>query len=500
MKKRTARFWHDELAAEAQKNDHQAGGREWRERAKKVVERYRDERKRGSGKRFNIFWSNVETLKATIYSQSPNPDVRRRFRDKDVVGRIGAEVLERALSFTLDDYDSDEVFEAARDDGLIPGRGQVWVEYEPYLGKVRPAEDEETPEGEGSEYDREDDEGPYKDEKVDERTYCIHLQWDCFRHTPCAEWRDVWWVARKHLMDKDELEDSFGDIAKKLPLDIKEKGEENRGKASIWEIWDKKTRKVYWVHDVWKEDILKEAEDPLNLVGFFPCPEPYVPIRTTDDWTPIPEYTLYQDQAEEIDMLSHRIQKMVGAFRPRGAYDGSIKGLENVLTGEDLKLVPVEDAERWVDKGGLEKGVMWLPLDMLAQSIAALYEAREKSKQELYEITGISDIIRGATKASETATAQQLKGNFGNLRMQPRQKPFARFVRDILRIKAEIIAEHYSAETLARMTGLQLPTPEEKAQLQMQLQQQQMMQQMQQQGMGPPNGAPPGPQPQGLVQ
>ena len=61
--------------------------------------------------------------------------------------------------------------------------------------------------------------------------------------------------------------------------------------------------------------------------------------------------------------------------------------------------------------------------------------------------------------------------------MQPRQKPFHRFIRDVLRIKAEIIAEHYSPETLARMTGVQLPSAEEKAQAQQMIQMQQQMQQ-----------------------
>jgi len=486
LKKRTARFWHDELEAEEANSETVQGGKKWRERAKKVVARYRDERSSGTAKKLNILWSNIETLKPTIFSKMPEPDVRRRFKDQDPVGRTGSEILERALAYVLDDYGAAQVFEGVRDDGLIAGRGQAWIEYEPYISRERPelvpGEPQMDPMGGMAmdergqpvmspdqymlgdrpvEPDGEDDDGPYIDEKVDERVYCCLVPWKYFRHAPEPQWKDVWWVARGHMMTREDLHENFDeslgkDKVKALPLQ-KHKGSEDkdRGAALVWEIWDKKTRKVYWVHDQWKDQILKDAEDPLNLEQFFPCPEPYTPIRTTDDWTPIPEYTLYQDQAEEIDNISARIATMVKAVRPRGGYAKDMEGVANILQGDDLDLVPIDNFERFAEKGGLNGGVMWLPLDMLSNVIAALYEARNQSKQELYEVTGLSDLVRGSTKASETATAQQLKGNYGSMRMQPRQVPFARFVRDVLRIMAEVIAEHYSPETLQRMTGME---------------------------------------------
>ena len=47
-----------------------------------------------------------------------------------------------------------------------------------------------------------------------------------------------------------------------------------------------------------------------------------------------------------------------------------------------------------------------------------LYQQREQSKQAIYEITGISDIVRGASHSSETATAQQIKTEWGSLRIK----------------------------------------------------------------------------------
>jgi len=66
---------------------------------------------------------------------------------------------------------------------------------------------------------------------------------------------------------------------------------------------------------------------------------------------------------------------------------------------------------------------------------------------------GISDIVRQVSNPNETLGAQQIKSNFGLMRMQPRQKPFERFIRATLRIMAEVIAEKFARRTLERITG-----------------------------------------------
>ena len=70
--------------------------------------------------------------------------------------------------------------------------------------------------------------------------------------------------------------------------------------------------------------------------------------------------------------------------------------------------------------------------------------------------------MRGQSNPRETKGAQEIKAQFGGLRMQNPQRDIQRFVRDVLRLKAEIIAEHFSPETLAEMTGIDLPTAEQK--------------------------------------
>jgi hypothetical protein len=128
-------FWFQELAREGKR-----GGTEWRKRAKKVVDRYRDERKDAEAgvKKFNILYSNIETLKPAISGRTPQPSVMRRFAGDDAPTRIAGEIVQKALKFCIDDYDFDLEKERARDDGLIAGRGVLWVDYKSTITRRYP--------------------------------------------------------------------------------------------------------------------------------------------------------------------------------------------------------------------------------------------------------------------------------------------------------------------------------------------------------------------------
>ena len=125
---KSADWWLQEIARS------QKSWSTYRERARKVIERFRDERDSAmQGKRFNMLYSNTETLRAAIYSRVPNPDVRRRFLDRDPVGRVAAEVLQRSLAYATDAYDCDAVLSACNEDFVLPGFAVAWVRYRPYF-------------------------------------------------------------------------------------------------------------------------------------------------------------------------------------------------------------------------------------------------------------------------------------------------------------------------------------------------------------------------------
>jgi hypothetical protein len=113
-----------------------------------------------------------------------------------------------------------------------------------------------------------------------------------------------------------------------------------------------------------------------------------------------------------------------------------------------------------MDKGGLQNIIHWLPIKQISDVLIALYEARDKVLQTLYQITGMADILRGETNPNETLGAQQLKSQFATRRISKAQKQVARFARDLMRLRGFVIATHFSPETLMEMTGLPEPLPE----------------------------------------
>src|SRR6187549_19576 len=80
-----------------------ADEKNWRDDAEKAENVYQS--KEGSRNReFNIFHANIETIVPALYNSTPIPDVRRRFADKDPVGKVVSDIIERSLSFAVDAY------------------------------------------------------------------------------------------------------------------------------------------------------------------------------------------------------------------------------------------------------------------------------------------------------------------------------------------------------------------------------------------------------------
>lgn len=420
----------------------------YRGRAEKIVRRYRDERGDSDrGGKFNILWSNVETLKPALYYSAPKPQIERRHKDNDPFTRQASMVLERALTTNIDIYDFDTVMRSCVQDNLLVGRGVARIRYVPDF------------ESEYSENEEQTKIQKLKSEKV----VCDYIYWKDFLHSPARRWNDVDWVAFRNYLSREEMKNRFGDKVNDWNIDYDCEGNDDikaqAGKAMIWEIWDKSSRQVLWLtHGAnrKKSQILEIQDDPLRLSRFFPCPQPLLATTTSDDLLPVPDYLLYQDQATELDVLTSRITALSRMIRLRGVYDASAEPIQRLLSefGEESQLIPVDQWSAIAQKGGLDGVVTWMPIERMVQVLRELYQARDRVKNDLYEITGIADILRGATVASETATAQQLKGRFATLRLSERQKSVARFSRDLVRLMAEVMAEHFSPETLSSMTGL----------------------------------------------
>ncbi len=455
----------------------------WRDRARDVNARYRDEKdskgntstagRYQSQNRFNILYSNIQTICPALYNQAPKPDVRRRYRDADETGKNIADVMERALSFTMDEENFDNYMKLAVKDSQLSGRGVTRVAYKAAFGK---AEEIDAAEG-----------GEEVDVLEREEVCWEHVNWSDFRRGPGRIWDEVQWIAFRHTFDQDELEENFPDTWKDIPLDYSPSGVDGDDKgdpvsdtfkrAIVWEIWDKKKREVVFMCPGLAERPCKTVEDPLTLKDFWPIPRPLYAAEYTDSLIPVEPFRYYEDQADELDVLTRRISGVIDACKVRGIYDSTISEMANIMDSSETQLVPATDVLPLMQAGGLEKAVWIWPIEKIASVLVHLYTQREAVKTIIYEITGIADIMRGSSAASETLGAQQLKAQFGTMRLDDMRREVQRYARDLVRMAAEIIAEQFSPETMQIMTEVKLPTAEEKMQAQMMAQQLQAQQQ-----------------------
>ena len=439
----------------------------WTARTKKIIKRYRDDTRGQTGNetaKFNILWSNVQTLIPAVYAKLPKADITRRFGDNDQVGRVASQILERAIDFEIEHYpDFRSTMKYAVEDRFLGGRGTAWVRYEPH---VRPQGIEDdgvqvTEDVEAGELAEVPEEIEYERAPVD------YVHWRDFGHSQARTWEEVSQVWRWVYMSKEALVERFGEeMARKIPLDqgpeplnAYNESKKAYNRAKICELWDKETLKVYWFCKGMPQ-IIDERDDPLGLEGFFPCPKPLYATTTSDTLVPVPDFILYQDQAMELDILSDRIDGLVKALRVRGVYDASQPALQRLLTeGDNNALIPVDKWMAFSEKGGLKGSIDLLPLDQIAQTLLNCYQARADIKGQIYEITGISDIIRGQSAASETATAQQIKGQYAGLRLRSMQEDVALFASELIRLKAQVMCAKFQPQTILSYAAAQQMAP-----------------------------------------
>jgi hypothetical protein len=449
--------------------------KKWEARTQKIVKRYRDDNRNQNTNetaKFNILWSNVQTLIPAVYARLPKAAVNRRFGDNDPVGRVASQLIERSLDFEIEHYsDFRSAMRHAVEDRFLGGRGVAWVRYEPHVVaqdmpddgyQVTEDVDKETGIGAGNEGNAGALDGSVgmEAEPQEEIEYeCAptdYVHWKDFGHSVARTWEEVTQVWRWVYMTRDALIERFGeDVGNKIPLDAgpesnKQYGQNNRDftRAKICELWDLETEKVYWFSKN-AGQIIDERDDPLGLEGFFPCAKPLYATMTSDTLVPVADFVLYQDQAQELDILTDRIDGLVKALRIRGVYDASQPALQRLLTeGDNNTLIPVDKWMGFSEKGGLKGSIDILPIDQIAGALIQCYRARDEIKGQIYEITGISDIVRGQTSASETATAQQIKGQYAGLRLRSMQEDVALFASELIRLKAQIICSKFQPQTI----------------------------------------------------
>lgn len=423
---------------------------------------------------FNILFSNTETLLPAVYNSTPRPVVQRRFKDDDPIGKVAAQASQRLAEFVLDMNDEkypsfDAVAVDAILDGLLPGRGVTIVKYDADI---------------------------LDGDKKENTIPVVRSEYVCFEAVPwdrvvfgyAKTWTKVPFMAVYYEVDKEEAVKLFGSRASKMvfsprkpqkdedqtdrPRDGDSKDSETEV-CPVWKVWDKNTRKILFVSPEYEgtgaEEVLKTEDDPLKLEGFFPVPEPLRFIRKAHNLLPTALYTLYQNQAKELNRITVRLNKIINMTKVRGIYNSQLQDIENLLTKDDGIMLPATNAAA-LDNGNLNTAIWMVPVEKMIPIINELLAARAQCKQTIYEITGISDILRGQTNAQETLGAQKIKENWATLRLKRVQREVQRYCRDLIRLVIEIAAHQFDEETWAKCTGMYFPDAQAKQQAQMAMQ------------------------------
>lgn len=383
----------------------------------------------------DMFWASYEILKPAVYARPPQPVVAPLFKDSKRLPSVTAELLERCAVSVFKRTDIDSTMIQCRDDVIFTGRGVLWLRYESEDG---------------------------------EQKVCIeHKDRRDFLHEPARYWSEVGWVAGASWLTHDQMKDRFGsDKADDATYSIKREDEADRhvrravqAKCKVWEVWHRADKKVYWVTEG-VDTFLDKDEPHLDLTGFFPCPKPAYATLQRRQLIPIPDYQRYEQHFDKISDLTGRIYLLLDKVRMKGLIPagGDVGDAveELIKSDDDQMLIPVPGAAMLA--GAATGFVAWLPLTELATAIQGLIAARTQLVQDFYELSGISDIMRGATEADETLGAQQLKSQYGSVRVREKSNELQRVAADAVKIAAEIIADKFSRETMLQMSQMELPT------------------------------------------
>lgn len=421
--------------------------KEWLTQAQEAYSVYWVEEEQKS--RFPLFWANTEIQHSAVLANAPKAEVRRRNTEAAGVEKEAAQVLERAVNLQFDIQDLEDHLHSAVTDYLVAACGSCRVLYNPVI-------------------QRDEDGNPIQ--ILSQGMGLEHIPFNRLVWEPNKAWENVDWISIEHLLDAGEYKTQFP--GKPIPENgISGEGSNDQDNAPnpqaakyetlfrVYEIWHKPTRRIFVVAEG-VDEFLEVRNDNLNLTGFFPVPRPMLMNVKRDELIPKPDYEFIKSQLKYVNRLTRRIDKLTDAIRDVGFYDDSFEELVQLNQQPDGTWLPLRGlAERLAQAGGgksMDALVAKLPVAQMAGILQHLKEMREDAKQQVYEITGISDIVRGATDPDETAAAQKMKGQWAGVRFGRKQKEVTRFCRDVIRMMAEIVGEHFQGDILTRMTGVEV--------------------------------------------
>lgn len=406
----------------------------FRKRGKEVMKEYNDRVGNTCQSPYPIIYQVTQVMHAGVFSSQPVPDCRPRNDESNPMFRQAADILERSISYFVDDQSFDNAFHRAIDDFLVVGLGLARVKMDATI---------------------------QGDQVQDQTLRWEYVPWRRFGWEPCLNWKDCDWIYFRHPMTRQQIKDRFGVEVKPSKDERYDRTASNKDEFAaktfdIYEIWDRKNKKVVFLAK--SEDTpLEVNDDPLELSGFFPCPYPMMTNVSDEELIPKPDYDYYEFLASELNRLTERRSTLMESIKASGAYEQGVPEFGDMVELEDGEYKAVENlASRIGAAGGSEALFYHLPLAEKMGVVQAVTEQIGVVRGQIDDILGISDITRGVTNATETAAAQEIKGRWAGIRLARKRDLVQYTVREMFRIMGQVVSGMFTSQNLQRLTQRQV--------------------------------------------
>ena len=393
-----------------------------------------------------LYWQVVNVQHVGVYSAQPIADVSPRNEKDDPTMKLVSRMIQRGLQYCISHPSFDFNYNRSVDDYLAMALGVLRVKVDSVINK--------TPTGEMNVFNQ-----PQIEESVGDQTLrWEYVSWERFGWQACNSWENCNFIYFRHPMTQAEIRKKFGrSVAASKDSNLPADQDSWLAQTyDIYEVWDRTARKVLFIAE--GETLpLQIVDDPLELLDFYPIPMPMMMNLPSQELIPKPDYDFIKHYDSELNRLQERRMSLLEQIKSSGAYDKGLPELEGMMQLEDGELLPIQNLiGRLAAAGGKTDFIFWLPIKEKVEALMQLTQQITFVKAQVDSVLGIADIVMGTTKASESATAQDIKGRWVGIRLTRKRECVQYTIREMLRIMAQLFGSHITPENLMRMTQMQM--------------------------------------------
>lgn len=426
---------------EAEERDH----KEYREHVDTVMEVYNNDLGNSDTLFVPLLWTTTQIQNSGIYSNTPVVDVRPRNDENNPIFKTASDVLERGISFFVDDKAFSDSFHRVVDDYLVSGLGVVRVKVDSEITEIP------------SQLDEYGEEGEPEEAIGNQSVRWEYVPWRRFGWEPGNNWHHTDWVYFRHRMTQAQIRKRFGKTVKasKDKTDKRSINSANSRTFDVYEVWDKQAKKVLFIGKGESKPI-EVSDDPLGLSGFFPMPPPLFTNLPSEELIPRPDYDYIVAYDVELNRLQQRRMGVLEQLRVSGAYDQGLPELGDILELEDGEMKPIQNLLARLKGQGFDNAIFFLPLEEKIRTLDKLTEQIAFVMQQVERVLGIADIVQGSSNVNEGVGTQALKSRWAGVRLARKRNDVQYTLREMMRIMGQVLTSHFTDENLSRLTQVQI--------------------------------------------